>query len=228
MVVPLFSGKSNRKELKMKTINQLMLFLLAIVIMAAVGMAGCATTGMERSTKAQTSMTEMDGNIKLLLVQLDATEASLRELVKPDNSDVKKAFQLFSENTSKLDQLEQSFTRHTNEMHTRGNDYFEEWQKEGDNYKNPRIQKLSEQRRLELSRTYGEIAINSIGVKERLNAYVSDLKEIQTYLSNDLTPKGIQAIEPLTREITRKGSGLKYEIMDVQAAVNRANASMAQ
>lgn len=81
-----------------------MLFILVIVITAAAGMTGCATTGMERSTKAQTSMTERDGNIKLLLVQLDATEVSLRELVKPDNSDVEKAFQLYSANVSKMDQ----------------------------------------------------------------------------------------------------------------------------
>ncbi len=205
-----------------------MLFILAIVIIAAAGMVGCATTGMERSTKAQTSMTEMDGNIKLLLVQLDATEASLKELVKPDNSNVEKAFRLFSANVSKLDQLERNFTRQTDEMNARGTDYFEEWQKEGDNYKNPRIQQLSEQRRRELSRIYGDIATNSIGVKERLNSYVTDLKEIQKYLSNDLTPKGIQAIAPLTREVTSKSSGLTDEIKDIQAAVNRANAAMNQ
>ncbi|MFO8113441.1 MAG: DUF2959 family protein [Desulfosalsimonadaceae bacterium] len=212
----------------MKSANQFMLISLAIVITAAVGMAGCATTGMERSTKAKTSMTEMDGTIKLLLVHLDATGASLRELVKPDNSDVEKAFQLFTENVSKMEQMEQSFTRHTDEMNARGKDYFEEWEKEGDKYKNPRIQQLSEQRRLELSRIYRQIAANSIGVKEALNSYVSDLKEIQTYLSNDLTPKGIEAIEPLAREVAGKGINLTYEIKDIQAAVNRANASMAQ
>lgn len=205
-----------------------MLFILAIAITAAAGMAGCATTGKERSTKAQTSMTEMDGNIKLLLVQLDATEASLRKLVKPDNSDVEKAFQLYSANVSKMDQLERNFTRHIDEMNARGKDYFEEWQKEGDKYKNPRIQQLSEQRRLELSRIYGDIATNSIGVKGRLNSYVTDLKEIQKYLSNDFTPKGIQAIAPLTREVTSKSSGLTSDIKDIQAAVNRANAAMDQ
>ncbi|MFO7874719.1 MAG: DUF2959 family protein [Bacteroidales bacterium] len=212
----------------MKQLNQLMLISLAIVITAVVGMTGCATTGMERSAKATTSMTEMDSNIKLLLVQLDATGASLRELVKPDNSDSEKAFRLFTENASEMGQMEKSFTNHTDEMNASGKDYFEEWQKEGDKYKNPRIQQLSEQRRLELSRIYGEIATNSIGVKEGLNSYVSDLEEIQKYLSNDLTPKGIESIEPLAGEVAAKGSGLKYEIEDIQAAVNRANASMAQ
>ncbi len=173
-------------------------------------------------------MTEMDSNIKLLLVQLDATGASLRELVKPGNSDTEKAFQLFKENTSKMEQMEKSFTRHTDEMNARGNDYFEEWQKEGDKHKNPRIQQLSEERRLELSRIYGKIATNSIGVKEGLNSYVTDLKEIQQYLSNDLTPKGIKAIKPLSRGVADKGSELKYEIKDIQAAVNKAKASMAQ
>ncbi|MFO7970386.1 MAG: DUF2959 family protein [Desulfobacterales bacterium] len=212
----------------MKKLNHLMLISLTIVITAAVGMTGCATTGMERSTKATTSMTEMESNIKLLLVQIDATGASLRELVKPDNSDVGKAFELFTENVSEMEQMEKSFTKHADAMNASGKDYFEEWQKEGDKYKNPRIQQLSEQRRLELSSIYDEIASNSIGVKERLNSYVSDLKEIQQYLSNDLTPKGIEAIAPLAREVAAKGSGLKYDIKDIQEAVNRANAAMAQ
>ena len=212
----------------MKRLNQLMLISLAIAITGAIGLAGCATTGMERSTKAQTSMTEMDSTIKLLLVQLDATGASLREIVKPDNSDVEKAFRLYTENVKKMEQMEKNFTRHADEMNARGKDYFKEWQKDGDKYKNQRIQQLSEQRRFELSRIYGEIASNSIGVKEGLNSYVSDLKEIQTYLSNDLTPKGIEAIAPLAREVARKGSQLKYELKDIQAAVNRANAAMAQ
>ena len=212
----------------MKRLNRFMLISLAIVITAAIGMAGCATTGMERSTKAKISMTEMDSNIKTLLVQLDATGASLRELVKPNNSDVEKAFQLFTQNVSKMEKMEKSFTKHTDEMNAKGKDYFEEWQKEGDKYKNQRIQQLSEQRRLELSRIYGEIATNSIGVKEGLNSYVSDLTEIQKYLSNDLTPKGIQAIEPLAREVINQGNELKYDIKDIQAAVNRANAAMAQ
>jgi hypothetical protein len=212
----------------MKKLNQLMLFSLAIAITAAIGMAGCATTGMERSTKAKTSMTEMDSHIKLLIVQLDATGTSLRELVKPNNSDVEKAFLLFTENASKMEEMEQSFTKHTNEMNAMGKDYFEEWQKEGDRYKNPRIQQLSEQRRLELTRIYEEIAISSIGVKEGLNSYVSELREIQRYLSNDLTPKGIAAIKPLASEVAGKGRRLNYEMKDIQVAVNRANASMAQ
>ena len=130
---------------------------------------------------------------------------------------MEKAFQLFTENVSKMEQMEKSFTKHTDEMNARGKDYFKEWEKEGDKYKNPRIQQLSEQRRLELSRIYGEIAENSIGVKE-----------IQQYLSNDLTPKGIEAIEPLAREVAGKGTELKYETKDIQAAVNSANEAMAQ
>ena len=228
MVVLILFHKINREEFKMKRFNQLVLMSLAVVITAAIGMAGCATTGMERSTKAKTSMSEVDNTIKLLIVQLDATGASLKELVKPNNSNVGNDFRLYLENVSKMEQMEKDFTNHTNEMNARGEDYFEEWQKEGDKYKNPRIQQLSEQRRLELSRTYREIATNSIGVKEGLNSYVSDLAEIQRYLSNDLTPKGIKAIEPLAHEVVGMGGGLQYELKNIQAAVNRINAAMAQ
>lgn len=170
----------------------------------------------------------MESDIKLVLVQLDATGASLDELTKPDNSDVQKAFYLYKDNVLKIGNMEKDFAKHTDEMNARGKDYFKEWEKEGDNYKNPRIQELSDERRMELSGIYGDIATNSIGVKDNFKAYVSDLKEIQTYLSNDLTPKGIESIASISGKVVQDGDNLKSAIQDIQAAIKNASLEMSQ
>ncbi len=181
----------------MKLTNQSVTFLFTLFILSVISIVGCSSTGIKRSEKATTTMQTMDDDIKSVGVQLDATGASLDELTKSGQSDVKKAFNLYTDNVSKIEKIEKiekSFAKHADEMQARGKDYFEEWQKDGDKYKNSQIQQLSEQRRIELSEIYGKIAQNSIGVKEAFKAYVSDVKEIQNYLSNDLTPKGIDAI----------------------------------
>jgi hypothetical protein len=170
----------------------------------------------------------MDNDIKLVIVQLDATNASLDELTKPGQSDAKKAFDLYTDNISKIEKMEKDFAKHADEMKARGKDYFEEWQKEDTKYKNPQIQELSEQRRTELSEIYGRIAENSIGVKDAFKAYVSDIKEIQIYLLNDLTSKGIEAIVPISKKVVDDGDNLKYAIKNVQTAIDRARAEMSQ
>ena len=203
-------------------------FLIVMLILAVIGISSCASTGMQRSEKATTTMQTMDNDIRKVVVQLDATGASLDELTMSGQSDVKKAFDLYSDNVSKIEKMEIDFAKHADEMKIRGKEYFQEWQKEDDKYKNPRIQELSEQRRSELGEIYGRIAENSIGVKTAFRAYISDVKEIQTYLSNDLTTKGIAAISQTSRKVVNDGDNLKYAIKNVQSAIDRARTEMAQ
>jgi hypothetical protein len=199
-----------------------------MLIIAVIGLVGCDSTGRQRSKEATTTMQTMENDIKLVAVQLDATGGSLDELMKPGQSDVKKAFNLYTDNISKLENMQKGFAKHADEMKARGKDYFEEWQKEGDKYKNPQIQELSEQRRLQLGEIYGKIAENSIGVKEAFKAYVSDAKEIQNYLSNDLTSKGIEAIAATAKKVVDNGENLRIAIKNVQAAIENARAEMIQ
>lgn len=212
----------------MKPALQSIACLSTMFIVAAAGLAGCDSTGRERSKEATTTMQAMENNINQVALQLDATGASLDEVMRPGQSDVKKAFNSFTENISRIEKMEKDFAKHADEMQARGKDYFEEWQKEGDKYKSQQIQELSDQRRSELGEIYGRIAENSVGVREAFKKYVSDSKEIQNYLSNDLTSKGIEAISALSKRVVDNGENLRKAIRDVQSAIVRARAEMSQ
>jgi hypothetical protein len=212
----------------MKQTNQSVVYLFTLFIIVVLMIAGCNSNGMQRSDKATTTMQAMDDDIKLVIVQLEATGASLAELTKSGQSDVKKAFELYSDNVSKIEKLEKDFAKHAEEMKVRGADYFDEWQKKGDKYENPKIQALSEQRRAELGEIYGRIAENSVGMDEAFKAYVSDVKEIQSYLSNDLTAKGVESIAPISRKAVTEGNRLKNEIKNLQTSIETARAEMTQ
>jgi len=81
---------------------------------------------------------------------------------------------------------------------------------------------------MELIEIYKRIPLNSIGVKDAFRAYVSDATEIQTYLSNDLTSKGVEAIAPISKRVASDGDNLKYAIQNLEMAIERARAEMAQ
>jgi hypothetical protein len=218
----------NKKEHTMKRTNQAVTLLSLALVVGAACLAGCSSTGIQRSEKATTTMRTIDNDIKLIVVQLDATGASMDELTRPGQSDVKKAFVSCTENVSKIEKMEKGFAIHADEMKDRGKDYFDEWKKEGDKYNNPQIRELSEQRRAQLGEIYSQIAENSIGVKGPFKAYVSDVKEIQIYVSNDLTSKGIESIAPITRKAVDDGEKLKSAIRNLQAAIEKARAEMSQ
>ena len=199
-----------------------------VLATALVCLAGCASTGMERSTAATSTMKTVDSDIKALVVQLDITGASLQEVIKVGQPDVKGAFDIYAGNVKKMEAMEKNFSTHADEMKVRGKDYFAEWKKEGDAYQNPEIQALSDQRRMELGEIYGKIAENSLGVKDAFRTYLSDAKEVRTYLSNDLTSKGIDAIAPVSRKVVSDGDNLKYAIKNIQNAIETARSEMAQ
>ena len=183
---------------------------------------------MQRSEEVQSTMRTVDNDIKSIVVQLDAIGSSLDELTKPGQADLKRAFDLFSDNASKIKKMEQDFAKHANEMESSGKAYFNEWDNDSQKYDNPEIQKRSNERRAELGNTYDKIAQNNIGVKEAFRAYVSDINEIERFLSNDLTSDGLDSISVVTNKSLNNGTHLKNELQNLQAAIEEARVKMRQ
>ncbi len=208
--------------------KQANLFLLSMLLLAFIAIAGCNSTSMERSNAARVSLQNMDSDIQSAIRQLDITGRSLDNLMSVSQSDLNKVFDTYSDNVSQIASFEEKFARHAAEMTNRGTDYFEEWQKEGTEYKNPGIQKLSDQRRAALGKTYDTIAENSIGVNEAFKTYVSDVEEIKVFLSNDLTAKGISAISPTSKKVISEGDNLMVALENMQIAIHGAREEMSQ
>jgi len=172
----------------------------------------------------------VEHDIKQAVAHVDATGASLDDLVKPGQSDadVKEAFKKYSANVDKMDDLGKGLFEHADKMSAQGKDYFEEWQTQGNTYTNPQIQTLYEQRRADLSAVFVKISEASVGVKGAFKDYMSDIREIQTYLSNDLTPKGVEAITPISQKAVKDGNSLKDAVNPMLSAIGSTRAELAQ
>jgi len=101
-------------------------------------------------------MQTVDNDIKLIVVQLDAIGASLDEPTKPGQADMKRAFDLYSDNASKIKKMEQDFAKHAAQMEASGKAYFASWDSDSQRYDNPenRITKSAiEEARIEMRRS---------------------------------------------------------------------------
>jgi hypothetical protein len=205
--------------------------LLVLVVLAAPGalamLGGCASTGMERSAKASSTMRAVEADYRQVPVQVDATASALRELIRPGQSDVKKAYRNYADHVDAMQNLGERLDKHSAQMKARGRDYFEEWEKQGDSYANPQIRALSEQRRTDLSQAYTRVTEASTGARSSLDTYLADLKEIRSYLSNDLTPKGLASITPVTQTAMQDGEKLKDRLQPVLSAIDAVKSEMA-
>jgi Protein of unknown function (DUF2959) len=189
-------------------------------------MSGCATTGMDRSVKASNSIQDVDKEIRKLIVQIDVTNISLDTLMNSSTPDLKKNFDGYSDNVNKLDKQGKLEMKRMDEMKLRSKEYFAEWEKQGNAYTNSEIRELSEERRNELAAIYAQVPEAAVGVRGALFDYVKDLKEIQMYLSNDLTPKGIETITPVVAKTKVHMETLKTSFRPVIKALDEIKSEL--
>lgn len=203
--------------------------LAALLYGAFILLGSCAMLGIgTKRTAVTTSMQTVDSDIRQSVLQVDATGASLEDLIKSGQDNVKKALDKYTDNVSKMEKMGNKLMNHIDEMSVKRSEYFTEWEKRGDTYTNPQIRELSEQRRADLGKIFDQIPESRVGVSGALQAYLSDIKEIQNYLSNDLTPNGIGAITPIAQKAISDGDNLKEAIKPVLSALERARAEMLQ
>ena len=210
----------------MKLRNHSPAFFTMLILGTAAFLGGCATTGMDRSVKTSNSIREVDSEIRKMIVQIDVTGTSLDTLVTAEKPALKKSFDTYSDNVAKLDHEGKRTLKRVEEMKSQSKEYFAEWEKQGDTFTNPQIRELSEERRNRLAGIYAQVPAAGIGIKGAYLAYLTDLKEIQRFLSNDLTPKGIEAIDPVARKTVQDREILKASLRPVIAALDDINAEL--
>ncbi len=210
----------------MKLRNHSLAFFTMLLLGTAAFLGGCATTGMDRSVKTSNSIQEVDSDIRKIIVQIDVTATSLDSLVKAGQPDLKKSFDTYSDDLAKLDSQGKRVLKHVEEMKKRSTEYFAEWEKQGTAYKNPQIRELSEERRNKLAEIYAKVHTAGAGIKNAYLAYLTDLKEIQLYLSNDLTPKGIESIAPVAKKTVQDRDVLKTSLKPVIDALDEIKAEL--
>lgn len=210
----------------MKLRNHSMAVCTMVLLGTASFLGGCATTGMDRSAKTSNSIQDLENEIRKIDVQIDATSQSLEALVIPGNANLKKSFNTYSDNVDKLDDDGKKVIKRMDEMKENSAKYFAEWEKQGVNYKNPEISQLSAERRMKMTEIYARVPAAGAGIKSSYLQSLTTLKEIRSYLSNDLTPKGVETIDPVAKRAVQDLSNLKASLQPVIPALEEIKAEL--
>lgn len=210
----------------MKIKNHSLAFLTMCLLASATFLDGCTTTGIERSVNTSNSINEVDDEIRKMIVNIDDTASSLDAVVSPGQKHLKKAFDKYTDNLKDLEKEGNKVIKRSDQMAENSKEYFSEWKKQGNAYTNPEIRELSEERRIKLAGIYAQVPAASAGIKGSYLAYLTDLKEIQTFLSNDLTPKGVELITPIAQKSVQDLDYLKATLRPVISALDEIKAEL--
>jgi uncharacterized phage infection (PIP) family protein YhgE len=203
---------------------------VTFVLIAALGAAaftGCGTTaGYKQVDRTGEGIADFRTEIVNGSKAIDATVKALNDIATSATTDPRKAFEAYSKSVDKLESAADRVTDRAKTIQADGKTYFANWEKQLSEVKNPEIRELAVQRKARLQETFARIKEVVTPLKSQFNPWLSDLKDLQKYLSNDLTVAGIDAAKLSITKAQNQGADVQRSIQAVVSELNSVAAAI--
>jgi hypothetical protein len=168
--------------------------------------AGCASSGNEKGNQTAASIQAAANNIAALPAEIGKTLASLSDLVNRPAADLRPQYKAFVLNLAAAEDAGREVEDARMDLGQQGKAYFAEWDAQLAKIKNEDIKARSQSRKHEVAQQLQAIKKNYAEAEVIYRPFMSSLKDVQKYLSVDLTPDGVTAIKgTLNRALTDVG-----------------------
>jgi hypothetical protein len=227
---------NTKKDKTLKTMKPnprtAVLTLTALATGAVVFLTGCGTTsGYKQADKTGAGIAEFRDEIVKGKNAIDATMTSLSGIAASANTDPRKPFEQYAKDVANLESIAVKIRKRSQDMQQQGQAYFKQWEQQMAEVNNPEIRNLAQQRKAKLQETFESIRKYTEPLKAQFDPWMSNLKDLQKYLGNDLTVAGVDAAKSLFLETQNEGlevqksmDGLVAELNTVAAALTPAKA----
>ena len=204
----------------------LLVFLSCVAIALTAHLAGCATTGHKQGAKTASSMNDAQDELLKTKGQIEATTTILNEFGKQEGIDLPTQYKEFGKAIDSVESQFRKARKRVEKVNEEGTKFFQEWEKEAALITNQDLKDRSEKRKNNLLGSFNKIGASMQPAEETYNAFMSDLRDIEKYLSIDLTPEGLVEISDTIKKANADGSKLQKQIDAVIAELSRVTAEM--
>jgi hypothetical protein len=205
--------------------KSIILNLLTLTAVAA--FTGCGTTsGYKQADKTGEGIADFREAIVNGQKAIDDTMKSLDQVAVSATSDPRKAFEQYSKSVATLESAADKARKCSQDVKEQGKEYFAQWQKQLADVKNPDIRALADQRKAKLQESFDSIKKIAEPLKAQFDPWMSDLKDLQKYLANDLTIAGVDAAKPLFSKTQAEGRDVQKSMDALVAELNTVAATI--
>src|SRR5882672_1880860 len=205
--------------MKTKQMNGVSLALTTLA--AAALLAGCGTTsGYKQADKTGEGIAEFRAEISNGKKAIDNTMKGLDAVALSATTDPRKAFEQYSKAVSELASVAEKAKKRATDMQVAGKAYFDQWEKQMAEVQNPEIRKLAQDRKAKLQEAFASIKKYAEPLKAQFGPWMSDLKDLQTFLSNDLTVAGVDSAKELFAKTKSEGQEVQKSMDGLIAELN--------
>ena len=157
--------------------------------------------------------------------QINSTLNSLSTLTDPKTTDLRAAYDNFSNEIAKTNDLADKIKREANQMRTAKDQYFASWEEKVTDIDNPTIRASAEARRARMRDAQERIVSKSMAVRDSYEPFMKDLQDVKKYLGPDLSKDSIADIGDAVKKVQADGATVKQKIEAVVAELDAVQGS---
>jgi hypothetical protein len=151
---------------------------------------------------------------------------ALDQIAATANSNPRKAFEQYSKSLANLESAAAEAIKRAEEMRAKGQEYFKQWEQQLAQVQNPEIRAMAQQQRAKLQSSFDSIKQYAQPLKAQFQPWLSDLRDLRTYLSNDLTTSGVDAAKSLFAKTRTEGIEVQKSMDALVAELNTVAATL--
>ena len=168
--------------------RRLAVFPLVFLVVA------CASSGVDRSSRAATAMKNATDLLTKSRAQLDATNSALDRVTTSSGKDLRKAFDNYAKQVKKQSDLANEIVDARTRAMQRRTEYFEGWTKDASTIQDPELKRLALERRDSMNEAAGALIGAFENMKAAMDTYLISLRDIEKFLGNELTDGNVATL----------------------------------
>jgi hypothetical protein len=198
---------------------------VAVVAAGCLFLSACGPpTGYKQADKTGEGIAQFHDEIVNLKKNVDETLHGMSEIELTADTDARKAFEKFSRSVNELADAADKAQKRGAAIKADGEAYFLHWEQQLAEVQNPEIKRLAEVRKAKLRAAFDGIKRTAVPLREQFTPWLSDLKDLQTYLSNDLSIGGVDAARS---QFAKSKAGGAEVVKSIDALVAELNSILA-
>lgn len=182
-----------------------LLIATALLAASALPVACKSTEGHDRAADTADQVVEVGGSAGQTQLRLDNTLAALEQVVATAKQDPKPAFDTFVKEYEAFSDELADLTKQRESLKSKAESWFTEFEKQNEAITDADLRKAGTKRLAEFREEVNGVSKQVDELMNGTTALHSRLKDVRTFLGNDLTAKGIDTVSGRIADAAKEG-----------------------
>ena len=200
--------------------------LLVVSFVLPVFLMGCATSVSKRTAEMSEQMDAQSTTVGDLQRRVDSMNTLLTNLQTSSQADLKPLYTEYTDEVKRVKKAgDKSRSKYADMLDAR-QAYIADFKTENKRLTNPTLREAANTRYQQTMASYDRLSDRSNNMQAAYNTYVTDLDQIQAFLSTDLSKEGVARIGSVIRKAKTDGISLNATAAEYQTALNQTAESI--